>query len=457
MSSENYRYIGKATARKDALDIVTGATKFIDDIKMPGMLHGKVLRSPHAHANIKHVDTTKAAQLKGVKAVLTYEDVPDWKIGIPEPHQRVLDRRVRYVGDGVALVAATTPEIAEEALDLIDVDYEILSFVLDMDDASESNATPLYDAYPNNILPSDCPSFGPKSLKAIVRGDVEKGFEEADFVAEGTYGYENIPNPLPPEPPGVIVSWDGPQKMKAWASVQCPNFLKMKLGIITRVPEIRVIGVPCGGSYGSKITTLLISLQAAALAKVTNKPVKLYYSKEEHLSAYVLRLGSRIVAKIGMKKDGTVTAGNASKISDGAAAVVLMAREKADAMGLKPMAQIGAQCSAGIDPKYVLVAPIIGIPKVLKKAGLSTDDIDIFEINEAFSSSSVAIIKTLGLDLLKVNLRGGAVAIGHPIGASGARVLVTLLYLMEDKGAQRGLASLCLGGGEAVCLILERD
>ncbi len=156
------------------------------------------------------------------------------------------------------------------------------------------------------------------------------------------------------------------------------------------------------------------------------------------------------------RKNGTVTAGNASKVSDGAAAVVLMALEKADAMGLKPMARVGAQCSAGIEPKYVLVAPINGIPKVLKKAGLTADDIDIFEINEAFSSSSVAIIKTLGLDMAKVNLRGGAVALGHPIGASGARILVTLLHLMEDKGARRGLASLCLGGGEAVCLILER-
>jgi len=156
------------------------------------------------------------------------------------------------------------------------------------------------------------------------------------------------------------------------------------------------------------------------------------------------------------KKDGTVTAGNASKISDGAAAVVLMAREKADAMGLKPMARVGAQCSVGIDPKYVLVSPIDGIPKVLKKAGLSRDDIDIFEINEAFSSSTVAIIKTLGLDPAKVNPRGGAIALGHPIGASGARLLVTLLYLMEDRGARRGLATLCLGGGEAVCLIMER-
>jgi acetyl-CoA C-acetyltransferase len=156
------------------------------------------------------------------------------------------------------------------------------------------------------------------------------------------------------------------------------------------------------------------------------------------------------------KKKGTVTAGNASKVSDGAAAVVLMAREVADAMNLKPMVRIGTQCSVGIDPKYVLVAPIFGIPKLLKKAGLRLDDIDIFEINEAFSSSSVAIIKTLGLDPAKVNPRGGAVALGHPIGASGARILVTLVYLMQDKGAKRGLATLCLGGGEAVCLIVEK-
>ena len=105
----------------------------------------------------------------------------------------------------------------------------------------------------------------------------------------------------------------------------------------------------------------------------------------------------------------------------------------------------------------MLIAPIFGIPKLLKKAGLTVDDIDIFEINEAFSSSSVAITKTLGLDPDKVNPRGGAVALGHPIGATGARVLVTLVHLMEDKGATRGLASLSLGGGEAVCLIVERD
>ncbi len=157
------------------------------------------------------------------------------------------------------------------------------------------------------------------------------------------------------------------------------------------------------------------------------------------------------------KKDGTVTAGNASKISDGAAALVVMSLEKAQSLNLKPMARVGAQCSVAIDPKYVLIAPIHSIPKVLKKAGLAINDIDIFEINEAFSASSVAINKTLGLDPAKVNIRGGAVALGHPIGASGARVLVTLLHLMKDAGAKRGLASLCLGGGEAVCLVVERD
>jgi acetyl-CoA C-acetyltransferase len=156
------------------------------------------------------------------------------------------------------------------------------------------------------------------------------------------------------------------------------------------------------------------------------------------------------------KKDGTVTAGNASKISDGAAALVLMSGKKMRELNLNPMARIGAQGSSGLDPKYVLVAPILSIPKVLKKAGLTIQDIDLQEVNEAFSSSTVAVIKELGLDREKVNVHGGSVALGHPIGASGARVLVTLLYALKDRGAKRGMASLCLGGGEAVSLIIER-
>ena len=156
------------------------------------------------------------------------------------------------------------------------------------------------------------------------------------------------------------------------------------------------------------------------------------------------------------KEGGVVTAANSSKISDGASALVLMAKEKAQSLGVKPLAKVGAQAAAGVELEDVLVAPIHSIPKVLKKAGLSLKDIDLFEINEAFAATTVAVIKTLGIDKDKVNVRGGAVALGHPIGASGARVLTTLLYAMRERGAKRGMASLCLGGGEAVSLIVEQ-
>jgi acetyl-CoA C-acetyltransferase len=160
--------------------------------------------------------------------------------------------------------------------------------------------------------------------------------------------------------------------------------------------------------------------------------------------------------KPAFKKDGTVTAGNASKISDGAAALVLMSGSKVRELGITPMARVGAQGASGLDPKYVLMAPLLSIPKVLKKAGLTYKDIDLQEVNEAFSSSTIAVIKELVLDPERVNVHGGSVALGHPIGASGARVLVTLLYAMKDRKAKRGMASLCLGGGEAVSLIVER-
>lgn len=156
------------------------------------------------------------------------------------------------------------------------------------------------------------------------------------------------------------------------------------------------------------------------------------------------------------KKDGVGTAGNASIISDGASAVVVMAKEKAAALGCRIIATVGAQASYGLDMKYVLVAPIWAIPKCLKKEGLSLDDVDLFEINEAFSGSTVAVMKELKLDSAKVNVNGGSVSLGHPIGASGCRVLVTLLYEMGRQNKKVGLASLCLGGGEAVALVVKR-
>jgi acetyl-CoA C-acetyltransferase len=160
--------------------------------------------------------------------------------------------------------------------------------------------------------------------------------------------------------------------------------------------------------------------------------------------------------KPAFKQGGVTTAGNASIISDGAAAVVVMAREKAEALGCKVLATVGAQASAGIDMKYVLVAPILAVPKCLKKAGLGVGDVDLYEINEAFSGSTVAALRELKLDPAIVNVNGGSVALGHPIGASGCRVLVTLLYEMIRQDKKTGLASLCLGGGEAVAMMIKR-
>jgi len=156
------------------------------------------------------------------------------------------------------------------------------------------------------------------------------------------------------------------------------------------------------------------------------------------------------------KESGVVTAANSSKISDGASALVVMAKEKAEALEVRPLAKVGAQAAAGVELEDVLVAPIKSIPKCLKKAGLNLQDIDLFEINEAFSATTVAIIKALGIEKEKVNIHGGAVAIGHPIGASGARILTTLLYAMKERRAKKGMASLCLGGAEAVSLIVEK-
>ncbi len=156
------------------------------------------------------------------------------------------------------------------------------------------------------------------------------------------------------------------------------------------------------------------------------------------------------------KKGGLGTAGNASIISDGAAAVVVMARNKAEELGLRLMAVIGAQASFGIDMKYVLMAPLWAIPKCLDKEGIGLEDVDLYEVNEAFSGSTVAVINELGLDPAVVNVNGGAAALGHPIGASGCRVLVTLLYEMIRQDKKTGLASLCLGGGEAVAMMVKR-
>tara|TARA_Y100001934_G_C12335679_1_gene767457 strand:+ start:720 stop:1928 length:1209 start_codon:yes stop_codon:yes gene_type:complete len=157
------------------------------------------------------------------------------------------------------------------------------------------------------------------------------------------------------------------------------------------------------------------------------------------------------------RREGSVTAGNSSTLNDGAAALVLCARDKAEALGLKPLARLVASGSSGVDPTRMGIGPVPATQKALAKAGLTVGDLDCIELNEAFAAQSLAVIRELGLDEDRVNVRGGAIALGHPLGCSGARVLTTLLYAMADRGDRYGLATLCVGVGQGLALIIERE
>jgi acetyl-CoA C-acetyltransferase len=174
-------------------------------------------------------------------------------------------------------------------------------------------------------------------------------------------------------------------------------------------------------------------------------------SPREDTTAEVLR-----GLKPAFKKDGTVTAGNAPGVNDGASALVLMSAAKAKELGLKPLARIVAQAASGIDPAWVMMAPVDTVRKLWQKTGWKAEDVDLYEINEAFSVAAIGVTRELGLDLNKVNVNGGAVALGHPIGASGARILTTLLYEMIRRDVHKGIAALCLGGGNAVGVAIQR-
>jgi acetyl-CoA C-acetyltransferase len=156
------------------------------------------------------------------------------------------------------------------------------------------------------------------------------------------------------------------------------------------------------------------------------------------------------------KADGSVTAGNAPGVNDGAAALVVTSETRAEELGITPMARIVGQAVSGLPPKYVLMTPVEAVRRLLAKTGWSLSDVDLFELNEAFAAQAVAVIRELALDPARVNVQGGAVALGHAIGSSGARVLTTLLYALRRTGGRRGIATLCLGGGNGVALAIER-
>jgi acetyl-CoA C-acetyltransferase len=157
------------------------------------------------------------------------------------------------------------------------------------------------------------------------------------------------------------------------------------------------------------------------------------------------------------KKGGTVTAGNAPGVNDGASALVVMDAERAKSLGRAPLARIVAQATSGLAPKFVLMTPVEAVRRVAEKAGWKLEDVDLFELNEAFAVQAVAVLNELGIDPAKVNVNGGAVALGHAIGSSGGRVLTTLLYALKRRNLKRGIATLCLGGGNGVALAVERS
>ena len=310
--TQPYRYIGKATPRMDGAEIVTGESRFVDDLKFERLLHGIVLRSPHAHAIIRSIDSSRAESLEGVKAVLTWETIPDLRFGNPRSF-RLLDRKVRYAGDAVAIIAAESEQIAREAAELIEVDYEVLPAVFDDYEALAPGAPQLHDEFPGNVLPPGDPFLGHKSMVEIVTGDVEAGFSEADVIIKSKCGYDNLPNPMPMESPRVVADWgravEGRESVTFRISNQAPYIMKVILGsILGGNVDVRVIGGPCGGSFGSKLMSWQPMCYAALLSKNTGRPVKVVYSKEEHLASFVLRPSSRLDIKVGMKKDGTVTA-----------------------------------------------------------------------------------------------------------------------------------------------------
>jgi acetyl-CoA C-acetyltransferase len=201
-----------------------------------------------------------------------------------------------------------------------------------------------------------------------------------------------------------------------------------------------------GGEFRREIVSVPVSQRDGA--------VQLVEEDEEPKRVSLERLPT---LKPAFRKDGSVTAGNASSISDGAAALVVMAEEKAQALGLTPLGRIVSYGSFATDPALFTTAPVHAISTLLKKTGRQIADVDLFEINEAFAVCSIAVNRELGLDPGTVNVRGGAVALGHPIGASGARILTTLIHALEDKNLSTGVASLCIGGGEAVALMIERS
>jgi putative selenate reductase molybdopterin-binding subunit len=324
ISTERWATVGKPEIKVDAIKLVQGKPAFADDVEMRGMLTAKILHSPVAHAIIKHIDVSKARALPGVAAVLTWQDVPrvvhstaGQSDPIPGPLDTFsLDRKVRFVGDRVALVAAETEEIANKALELIEVEYEELPAVIAVTKAMQPDAPIIHDQ-PEYVNFGD--SDPTRNLAAEIRidvGDVELGFAEADKVYEAEYEVPKVQQ-AHIEPHVVITYWDEDDRLVVRTSTQVPFHVRRMLSPVLNLPikRIRVIKPRIGGGFGGK-QEVLIEDAAAHLTIATGRPVRLEYTREEEFIASRSRHPMRIRMKTGVKFDGTITANEMYALSD---------------------------------------------------------------------------------------------------------------------------------------------
>ena len=320
----SYQHVGKPEPKVDAIKLAQGKPAFTADIDLRDMLHAKVLHSPYAHARIKKINVSKARALPGVAAVLTWQDIPRVVYStagqsdpIPGPLDTFsLDDKVRFVGDRVAFVAAETPEIAEQALKLIEVEYVILPAILDMADAMKPGAVCIHDE-PEYVPYAICDPT--RNLAAEIRidiGDLDKGFAEADQIFETEYAVPKVQQ-AHIEPHVAVTYWDEDDRLVIHTSTQVPFHARRILAPVLGLPikRIRVIKPRIGGGFGGK-QEILIEDVAAHLTIATKRPVIYEYSREEEFIASRSRHPMRIKMKTGVKKDGTITANEMRTLSD---------------------------------------------------------------------------------------------------------------------------------------------
>jgi len=298
-------------------------------------------------------------------------------------------------------------------------------------------------------------------MKSVMLGhDAIKAGSSEIVAAGGMESMTNAPYLLPKARGGMRMGHDQVLDHMFWDGLQSPYDQQM----------MGMFGEMCADKYDFSRTDqdafAIASVERAQRAlhegdfKEEIAPVTVTVRREDHIfhedeEPHRCNIGKIPTLRPAFKKDGTVTAANASKISDGAAAMVLMTADEAEKRGLEPLARIVAHATFAHEPEWFTTAPSTAIARVVEKAGWSMDDVDLFEINEAFATVTMAAMADNGLDHAKVNVNGGACALGHPIGASGARILVTLIHALRRRGLKRGVASLCLGGGEAVAVAIE--